>query len=53
MYLVFKIYQYLTETWPSQCWVPYFKINILILTSLAFEKDRKAGGKGGINKRVV
>ena len=43
MSLILKIDQYLTEIWPSQCWVPYFKINILTLSSLAFEKGRKVG----------
>ena len=28
MSLIFIIDQYLTEIWPSQCWVPYLKINI-------------------------
>ena len=28
MSLILKIDQYLTEIWPPQCWIPYFKINI-------------------------
>ena len=44
MSLILKIDQYLTEIWPSQCWVPYFKINILTLSSLVFKKGRKVGG---------
>ena len=46
-----KIGQYLNEIWPSQCWVPDFKISILTISRLAFEKGRKV--LEGINKRVV
>ena len=38
MSLILKIDQYLTEMCASQCWVPYFKIYILTLSCLAFEK---------------
>ena len=50
MSLILKIDQYLTEIWPSQCWVPYFKINILTLSSLAFEKGRKVWGGESIKE---
>ena len=52
MSLILKIDQYLTEIWSSQYWVPYFKINILTLSSLAFEKGKKVEGGGGSIKEL-